>query len=33
MTEEPRGLTLEPDRCSRHSVGIHASPAEVVKRS
>ena len=29
MTEEPRGLTLEPDRCSRHSVGIHASPAEV----
>jgi len=29
MLEEPRGLTLEPDRCSRHSVGIHASPAEV----
>src|SRR2546428_2291342 len=29
MTEEARGLTLEPDRCSRHSVGIHASPAEV----
>ncbi len=29
MIEEPRGLTLEPDRCSRHSVGIHASPAEV----
>lgn len=29
MTEEPRGLTLEPDRCSRHSVGLHASPAEV----
>jgi uncharacterized protein YndB with AHSA1/START domain len=27
--EEPRGLTLEPDRSSRHSVGIHASPAEV----
>ena len=29
MPEEARGLTLEPDRCSRHSVGIHASPAEV----
>ena len=30
MSEEtPRGLTLEPDRSSRHSVGIHASPAEV----
>lgn len=29
MTEEARELTLEPDRCSRHSVGIHASPAEV----
>src|SRR5213594_5259875 len=29
MREEQRGLTLEPDRCSRHSVGIHASPAEV----
>ena len=29
MAEELRGLTLEPDRCSRHSVGIHASPAEV----
>jgi len=29
VIEEPRGLTLEPDRCSRHSVGIHASPAEV----
>jgi uncharacterized protein YndB with AHSA1/START domain len=29
MTDEARGLTLEPDRCSRHSVGIHASPAEV----
>ena len=29
MIEEARGLTLEPDRCSRHSVGIHASPAEV----
>lgn len=27
--EEPRGLQLEPDRSSRHSVGIHASPAEV----
>ncbi len=31
MTEEPRGLTLEPDRCSRHSVGIHASPVEVYR--
>jgi len=31
MPEEPRGLTLEPDRCSRHSVGIHASPAEVYR--
>jgi len=29
MYDEPRGLTLEPDRSSRHSVGIHASPAEV----
>jgi uncharacterized protein YndB with AHSA1/START domain len=29
ISDEPRGLTLEPDRCSRHSVGIHASPAEV----
>jgi len=29
MREEQRGLTLEPDRCSRYSVGIHASPAEV----
>lgn len=29
MLDEPRGLTLEPDRSSRHSVGIHASPAEV----
>jgi uncharacterized protein YndB with AHSA1/START domain len=29
MTEDARALTLEPDRCSRHSVGIHASPAEV----
>ncbi len=27
--DETRGLTLEPDRSSRHSVGIHASPAEV----
>lgn len=31
MAEEPRGLTLEPDRCSRHSVGIHSSPAEVYR--
>ena len=29
MNDEAGGLTLEPDRCSRHSVGIHASPAEV----
>lgn len=29
MTEEPRGLSLEPDRSSRHSLGIYASPAEV----
>lgn len=29
VMDEPRGLTLEPDRSSRHSVGIHASPAEV----
>jgi uncharacterized protein YndB with AHSA1/START domain len=28
-SEEIRGLTLEPDRSSRHHVGIHASPAEV----
>lgn len=28
-SEETRGLTLEPDRSSRHSAGIHASPAEV----
>jgi uncharacterized protein YndB with AHSA1/START domain len=27
--DDPRGLQLEPDRSSRHSVGIHASPAEV----
>jgi uncharacterized protein YndB with AHSA1/START domain len=27
--DETRGMTLEPDRSSRHSVGIHASPAEV----
>jgi uncharacterized protein YndB with AHSA1/START domain len=29
--EDPRGLSLEPDRSSRHSVGIHASPAEVYR--
>src|SRR5262249_3941679 len=29
MVEDARALTLEPDRSSRHSVGIHASPAEV----
>ncbi|HEU4402624.1 MAG TPA: SRPBCC family protein [Candidatus Polarisedimenticolia bacterium] len=27
--DETRDLGLEPDRSSRHSVGIHASPAEV----
>jgi len=27
--DEARGMTLEPDRSSRHSVGILASPAEV----
>ena len=29
MWDDARELMLEPDRCSRHSVGIHASPAEV----
>jgi len=29
--DDPRGLSLEPDRSSRHSVGIHASPAEVYR--
>jgi len=30
IPEEPGyGLSLEPDRTSRHSLGIHASPAEV----
>jgi uncharacterized protein YndB with AHSA1/START domain len=29
MSDEARGLTLEPDRCSRHAAGILASPAEV----
>ncbi|HKN46428.1 MAG TPA: SRPBCC family protein [Candidatus Polarisedimenticolia bacterium] len=28
-TQETSGLTLEPDRSSRHQVGIRASPAEV----
>jgi uncharacterized protein YndB with AHSA1/START domain len=31
MQDEPRGLDLEPDRSSRHSLGIHASPAEVYR--
>jgi uncharacterized protein YndB with AHSA1/START domain len=30
-SDDPRGLSLEPDRSSRHSVGIHASPAEVYR--
>jgi len=29
--ESPEGLSLEPDRASRHSLGIHASPAEVYR--
>lgn len=29
MFDDPRGLSLEPDRSTRHSIGIHASPAEV----
>ena len=29
--ESPYGLSLEPDRVSRHSLGIHASPAEVYR--
>ena len=31
MIDEPRGLNLEPDRSSRHSIGVHASPAEVFR--
>jgi uncharacterized protein YndB with AHSA1/START domain len=32
ISEEPGyGLSLEPDRTSRHSLGIHASPAEVYR--
>lgn len=31
MLDESRGLTLEPDRCSRHAAGILASPAEVYR--
>jgi len=27
--DERRGMGLEPDRSSRHSIGIHAAPAEV----
>jgi len=29
--EQGYGLSLEPDRTSRHSLGIHASPAEVYR--
>ena len=29
MIEEPRGLSLEPNRSSRHTIGIHAPPADV----
>jgi uncharacterized protein YndB with AHSA1/START domain len=29
IQDEPLGLSLEPDRSCRHSIGIHASPAEV----
>jgi uncharacterized protein YndB with AHSA1/START domain len=29
FNEEASGLSLEPDRSCRHSLGIHASPAEV----
>lgn len=32
ISDEPGyGLSLEPDRTSRHSLGIHASPAEVYR--
>jgi uncharacterized protein YndB with AHSA1/START domain len=31
MFEEPRGLSLEPNRCSRHAIGIRAAPAEVYR--
>lgn len=29
FSESALGMSLEPDRTSRHSLGIHASPAEV----
>jgi len=29
--DTPFGMSLEPDRASRHSLGIHASPAEVYR--
>lgn len=29
MFDESRGLSLEPNRSSRHTIGIHATPAEV----
>jgi uncharacterized protein YndB with AHSA1/START domain len=31
LDDQPFGLSLEPDRVSRHSLGIHASPAEVYR--
>jgi uncharacterized protein YndB with AHSA1/START domain len=31
LEETPYGLSLEPDRASRHSLGIHASPAELFR--
>ena len=31
LDDRPFGLSLEPDRVSRHSLGIHASPAEVYR--
>jgi uncharacterized protein YndB with AHSA1/START domain len=31
LDDQTIGLSLEPDRASRHSIGIHASPAEVYR--
>lgn len=31
MFEEPRGLSLEPNRSSRHSIGIRAAPGDVYR--
>src|SRR5262245_31703728 len=31
VEENPFSMSLEPDRASRHSLGIHASPAEVYR--